>query len=125
MSARIIEFLLYYPPSVEDPVISNPVIEKLFSHIPDERSDSQSSSTLKNDALYENSGDDADDFRVNTGYKELIPQFNSNIQRALALVRLNKVKFNAEYKFWMVMDENDQPFVDKLFPNAICSCKYV
>ena len=49
--------------------------------------------------MYENSGDVTYDFPKNTGYKEIIPQFNSNIKRALALVRLNKVKFNAEDKF--------------------------
>ena len=81
--------------------------------------------------INENSGDDADYFPKNTSYKELIPQFYSNIQRALALVKLNKVKFNAEDKFWVVMDENDPlapkitTFVVKLFPNPICSYKYV
>ena len=75
--------------------------------------------------MYENSGDVTYDFPKNTGYKEIIPQFNSNIKRALALVRLNKVKFNAEDNFWKVIYEIDQPFVVKLFPNPICSCKYV
>ena len=43
----------------------------------------------------------------------------------MAFVRLNKIKFNADDKFWMIMDENYQPFVVKLFPNPIRRFKYV
>ena len=41
----------------------------------------------------------------------------------MAFVRMKKVNYNEEDKFWTVRDENDTPFMVKLFPAPSCSCK--
>ena len=51
--------------------------------------------------------------------------FNSNIARAIELVRLKRVTNNSEFGFWTVIDENNAPFQVKIFPKAECSCKLV